>query len=158
MISGDVRLKGTVAYVHQEPWIQHDTVCNNILFGKPMDQVLYENVISVCELKEDIGQLPAGDNTEIGERGINLSGGQKQRIALARAIYSQSEIYLFDDPLSAVDFRVGKQIFENAIGPNGMLCDKTRILVTHDIYCVEAADEVYKLERCGFMRKIKSYQ
>lgn len=105
----------------------------NILFGKPLNNRFYNQVIDACALREDIKFLPAGDQTEIGERGINLSGGQKQRIALARAIYSKSRIYLFDDPLSAVDTHVGQHLFENIIGPKGLLQNATRLLVTHSI-------------------------
>lgn len=94
-------------------------------------QVLYKKVIESCALKEDLKQLPDGDDTEIGEKGINLSGGQKARIALARAVYQSKDVYFLDDPLSAVDAHVGKHIFDNVIGPNGMLSHTTRILVTN---------------------------
>jgi ABC-type transport system involved in cytochrome bd biosynthesis fused ATPase/permease subunit len=152
--SGEVRLSGSVAYVPQEPWIQHATIRDNILFGQQMDENFYRTVIDACELREDLDALPNGDATEIGERGINLSGGQKQRIALARAIYRQADIYLLDDPLSAVDYQVGRRIFDQAIGPNGLLRGKARILVTHDIHAVEAATEVYELKACGQLRKL----
>lgn len=89
--------------------------------------------------------LPAGDQTEIGEKGINLSGGQKQRVALARAVYNDSENYFLDDPLSAVDSHVGKHIFENVIGPNGLLKKKTRILVTHSITYLPEVDNIIVL-------------
>lgn len=114
-------LQGTVAYVSQQAFIQHATLKDNILFGKMLDKSLYEKVIDSCELNTDLKSLPAGDKTEIGDKGLNLSGGQKQRISLARAAYSNSDIYLFDDPLSAVDFHVGTQIFEKLIGPKSML-------------------------------------
>lgn len=86
--------------------------------------------------------LPAGDQTEIGEKGINLSGGQKQRVSLARAVYSKSDIYLLDDPLSAVDAHVGKHIFENLIGSRGLMKRKTRILVTHGITYLPEVDYI----------------
>lgn len=93
--------QGNLAYVAQQAWIQNATVRENILFGKPYDPAKYERVIEACALKPDLEILPGGDKTEIGEKGINLSGGQKQRIALARAVYSNADVYLFDDPLSA---------------------------------------------------------
>lgn len=123
-IHGQVSVNGTISYVAQQAWIQNETVRNNILFGKEMNKELYEKVLESCALVNDLKILPAGDMTEIGERGINLSGGQKQRISLARAVYSNLDIYLLDDTLSAVDAHVGKHIFTNVIGPNGMLKDK----------------------------------
>lgn len=98
-----------------------------------------------CALNPDLKMLPAGDQTEIGEKGINLSGGQKQRVALARAVYNDSENYFLDDPLSAVDSHVGKHIFENVIGPNGLLKKKTRILVTHSITYLPEVDNIIVL-------------
>ena len=89
------------AYVPQQAWIQNTSLKNNILFGKDFDQNLYQRVIKCCALKPDLDILPGGDETEIGEKGINLSGGQKQRVSLARACYSSADLFLFDDPLSA---------------------------------------------------------
>ena len=96
-ISGDLRL----AYVSQQAWIQNSTVRGNILFGTQYDAAKYQKVIEACALKPDLEMLTAGDQTEIGEKGINLSGGQKQRVSIARACYSNSDLYLFDDPLSS---------------------------------------------------------
>lgn len=121
---GRININGSVAYVPQLAWIQNETVKNNILFGSRFDQSLYDRVLAACSLTTDLAIMPAGDKTEIGEKGINLSGGQKQRISLARAVYSDADIYMLDDPLSAVDSHVGKHIFDNVIGPNGMLKDK----------------------------------
>ena len=97
---------------------------NNIVFGKHFEDALYQKVITSCALKTDLDILPAGDLTEIGEKGINLSGGQKQRISLARSVYTDTDIYILDDPLSAVDAHVGKHLFEKVIGPDGMLKKK----------------------------------
>ena len=94
------------AYVPQQAWIQNTSLKNNILFGKDFDQNLYQSIINCCALKPDIEILPGGDETEIGEKGINLSGGQKQRVSLARACYSRADLYLFDDPLSAGLFKI----------------------------------------------------
>lgn len=107
-----------------------------------MNRTLYDRVIEACALTPDFKMLPAGDQTEIGEKGINLSGGQKQRVALARAVYNDSDNYFLDDPLSAVDAHVGKHIFENVIGPNGVLKKKTRILVTHGITYLPEVDNI----------------
>ena len=95
----------------QQAWIQNMTLRDNILFRSKYKEDKYNEILEACALNADMDVLPAGDKTEIGENGINLSGGQKQRISLARAVYSDSEIYLFDDPLSAVDAHVGKHIF-----------------------------------------------
>ena len=119
-----INTHGKIAYVAQQAWIMNATLKDNILFGNQFDPDLYQRVVSACELLTDIALLPAGDETEIGEKGINLSGGQKQRVSLARAVYSRADLYLFDDPLSAVDAHVGKSIFENVMGPRGMLSDK----------------------------------
>lgn len=103
-------------------------------------------MIEACALTPDFKMLPAGDQTEIGEKGINLSGGQKQRVALARAVYNDSENYFLDDPLSAVDSHVGKHIFEKVIGPNGLLKKKTRVLVTHGITYLPEVDNIIVLK------------
>lgn len=140
--SGAVNVDGSLAFVSQLAWIQNETLMNNILFGRTLNKELYDKVIHACALTSDLSMLPAGDQTEIGEKGINLSGGQKQRVALARAVYSGAEIFILDDPLSAVDSHVGKHIFENIIGENGMLKGKTRFLVTHAISYLPKMDEI----------------
>lgn len=96
----------------QSPWIQHGTIEENILFGLPMDRERYDDILQACALEMDIAQLDYGDQTEIGERGINLSGGQKQRIQLARAVYQNCDIYLLDDIFSALDAHTGSKIFQ----------------------------------------------
>uniref|UniRef100_A0A914CYF4 ABC transmembrane type-1 domain-containing protein n=1 Tax=Acrobeloides nanus TaxID=290746 RepID=A0A914CYF4_9BILA len=112
---GYVSLRGRVAYVPQQAWIQNLSLKSNILFNQEFNEKLYKKVLEACSLAQDLESLPAGDATEIGEKGINLSGGQKQRVSLARALYSDSDIYLLDDSLAAVDAHVGKSIFENVI-------------------------------------------
>ncbi|CAB3397220.1 unnamed protein product [Caenorhabditis bovis] len=141
-LKGRIGLSGKVAYVPQQPWIQNMTLKDNIVFGKPFDRKKYDEVLYACALKADIKILPAGDQTEIGEKGINLSGGQKARVSLARAVYQNLDVYLLDDPLSAVDAHVGRHIFEKVIGPNGLLREKTRILVTHGLTYTKFADEI----------------
>ncbi|KAL0362910.1 UNVERIFIED_CONTAM: ABC transporter C family member 3, partial [Sesamum calycinum] len=115
-ISGVIRLSGTTAYVAQSPWIQSGKIEENILFGKDMDRQRYDRVLEACSLKKDLEILSFGDQTVIGERGINLSGGQKQRIQIARALYQDANIYLFDDPFSAVDAHTGTHIFNVSTG------------------------------------------
>ncbi|XP_054263384.1 multidrug resistance-associated protein 1 isoform X4 [Macrosteles quadrilineatus] len=145
-ITGRVNTKGSIAYVPQQAWIQNATLKDNILFGKSCEPTNYTKVVRACALQQDFDMLPAADMTEIGEKGINLSGGQKQRVSLARAVYSDSDVYLLDDPLSAVDSHVGKHIFDNVIGPKGLLKRKTRILVTHAITYLPEADLILVLK------------
>ncbi|XP_049277103.1 multidrug resistance-associated protein 1 isoform X3 [Anopheles funestus] len=156
-VSGRVNTLGRIAYVSQQAWIQNATLKDNILFGKPMDQRRYNRVIEACALKPDIEMLPGGDMTEIGEKGINLSGGQKQRVSLARAVYNDADVYFLDDPLSAVDSHVGKHIFEQVIGPTGLLALKTRVLVTHGITYLPNTDKIYVL-REGEVSESGTYQ
>lgn len=145
-ISGLVNTVGSIAYVPQQAWLRNCSLRENILFGKPYDRKKYQSIIQACALKADIDMLSAGDQTEIGEKGINLSGGQKQRISLARAVYADTDIYLFDDPLSAVDSHVGKHIFEEVIGPDGILSNKTKILVTHGVVFLPQVDNIYVMK------------
>eukprot|EP00055_Hartaetosiga_balthica_P015720 m.95054 g.95054 ORF g.95054 m.95054 type:complete len:1356 (-) comp8936_c0_seq4:1185-5252(-) len=137
---GHAKLRGRISYVSQQAWIQSDTLINNILFGAKLDRDVYDRVVECCSLRRDLEVLPAGENTEIGERGINVSGGQKQRISLARAVYANHDIYLLDDPLSAVDAHVGKSIFEDCI--QGQLKEKTVLLVTHQLQYLPRCDRV----------------
>nr|CAB3219628.1 multidrug resistance-associated protein 1-like [Phallusia mammillata] len=153
---GYVAVRGSIAYVPQQAWIQNLSVRDNITFGKKLDVCRYEEIVEACELKLDFSMLPAGDQTEIGERGINLSGGQKQRVAIARAVYQDKQIYLFDDPLSSVDSHVEKRIFENVIGPNGCLKSKTRLLVTHGLTHLSQVDKIYVLKN-GMISEVGHY-
>ncbi|GFR84872.1 multidrug resistance-associated protein 1 [Elysia marginata] len=142
---GSVFVRGSVAYVAQQAWIQNDTLQKNILFNNSLDEQRYQQVVNACALRPDLQLLASGDQTEIGEKGINLSGGQKQRVSLARAVYANSDVYLLDDPLSAVDSHVGKQLFDEVIGPEGMLKGKTRVLVTHGISFLPQVDKIIVL-------------
>ncbi|XP_014278688.1 multidrug resistance-associated protein 1 [Halyomorpha halys] len=156
-VSGRVNTRGSVAYVPQLAWIQNCTLQDNILFGKTLDNKKYHKVINACALKKDLEMLPGGDQTEIGEKGINVSGGQKQRISLARAVYADCDVYFLDDPLSAVDSHVGKHIFENVIGPSGVLRNKTRLLVTHSITFLPDTDMIVVLKD-GSVSEIGTYR
>ena len=135
-----VYINGSIAYVCQTPFIQNNTLKNNILFFHEFNAEKYNKVLKISELLPDLEILKGGDMTEIGERGINLSGGQKARVSIARALYSDSDIYLLDDPISALDAHVGRNIINN------VLCDylknKTRILVTHAIQYSDRADRI----------------
>jgi ABC-type multidrug transport system fused ATPase/permease subunit len=156
-LHGYVGINGQVAYVPQQPWILNMSLRENITFGRNYVGSFYDKVIETCELKPDLAILPKGDQTEIGEKGINLSGGQKARVSLARAVYQNADVYLLDDSLSAVDSHVGKNIFENVIGPNGMLRDKTRILVTHGITFLKEVDTIVHIDD-GKILEIGSYE
>ncbi|KAM4045857.1 ATP-binding cassette sub-family C member 2-like [Anomaloglossus baeobatrachus] len=145
-LEGSVQRQGSVAYVSQQAWIQNALFQENILFGQPLNKAFYESVLEACALLPDLELLPHGDQTEIGERGVNLSGGQKQRVSLARAVYNNADIYLLDDPLSAVDVHVGKHLFDKAIGHNGLLKNKTRILVTHSLTVLPLVDLIVVME------------
>uniref|UniRef100_D3ZIZ6 ATP binding cassette subfamily C member 12 n=1 Tax=Rattus norvegicus TaxID=10116 RepID=D3ZIZ6_RAT len=141
---GVVAVSGPLAYVSQQAWIFHGNVRENILFGEKYNHQRYQHTVHVCGLQKDLNSLPYGDLTEIGERGVNLSGGQRQRISLARAVYANRQLYLLDDPLSAVDAHVGKHVFEECIKKT--LKGKTVVLVTHQLQFLESCDEVILLE------------
>uniref|UniRef100_A0A8D2L3E2 Uncharacterized protein n=1 Tax=Varanus komodoensis TaxID=61221 RepID=A0A8D2L3E2_VARKO len=155
-MEGIAQRKGSVAYVSQQAWIQNSTLQENILFGSELNKHYYERVLEACALLPDLEQLPVGDQTEIGERGVNISGGQKQRVSLARAVYSNADLYLLDDPLSAVDVHVGKHLFEEVIGPSGLLKNKTRILVTHNLTLLPQSDIIVVME-AGRIIELGSY-
>ncbi|KAI0840539.1 P-loop containing nucleoside triphosphate hydrolase protein [Hypoxylon sp. FL0890] len=145
-VEGDVRVQGSIAYVAQQPWIMNATVKENIIFGYRYDSNFYERTVKACALLADFAQLPDGDETVVGERGISLSGGQKARVALARAVYARADIYLLDDCLSAVDSHVGRHIIENVLGSRGLLNSKCRILATNAISVLSEADYIYQLK------------
>ncbi|KAI5431005.1 Multidrug resistance-associated protein 7, variant 3 [Lathyrus oleraceus] len=131
---------GKFAYVSQTTWIQTGSIRDNILFGSPMDAQKYQKTLQRSSLEKDLELLPHGDLTEIGERGVNLSGGQKQRIQLARALYQDADIYLLDDPFSAVDAHTATNLFNEYIMEG--LAEKTVLLVTHQVDFLPAFDFV----------------
>uniref|UniRef100_A0A3Q2TB68 Cystic fibrosis transmembrane conductance regulator n=1 Tax=Fundulus heteroclitus TaxID=8078 RepID=A0A3Q2TB68_FUNHE len=141
---GVLNVRGQLTYAAQQPWVFPGTIRSNILFGKDLEPKKYERVIKACALKRDLELLPDGDQTVIGDRGATLSGGQKARVNLARAVYQDADIYLLDDPLSAVDAEVGRHLFEQCIC--GLLKTKPRILVTHQLQYLKAADQILVLK------------
>ncbi|KAG0327662.1 hypothetical protein BG004_002731, partial [Podila humilis] len=157
-LQGTVKVYGdTIAYVPQQAWIINATLRDNVLLGKAFDKEKYDRIVYAAGLAPDFAMLPAGDHTEIGERGINLSGGQKQRVSLARVAYQDADVYLLDDPLSAVDAHVDRHLWNNLIGPHGLLKDKTRILVTHGIHHLEHVDQIVVL-KVGTISETGQYQ
>lgn len=146
-IQGRIATQGSIAYVAQQAWIQNLSLKDNILFGQTYDLEKYNKVIDGCALKADLAMLANADDTEIGENGINLSGGQKQRVNLARAVYSSADIFLLDDPLSAVDVHVSKHIFERIIGKGGLLQGKTRLWVTNNLTYLSQVDQIIVIDQ-----------
>jgi ABC-type multidrug transport system fused ATPase/permease subunit len=142
--NGEVTACGSIAYCDQKPWVLNATVEDNILFGEELDMQKFDNSVHAACLEDDITVLPGGIKTEIGEKGINLSGGQKARVALARAVYKDADVYLLDDPLSAVDAHVGQHMFQDCI--RGVLGGKTRVLVTHHVHFLNDVDKIIVLE------------
>ncbi|XP_027198223.2 ATP-binding cassette sub-family C member 4-like [Dermatophagoides pteronyssinus] len=141
---GSIKLNGRIAYVAQDPWIVNGSIRDNILFGSEYDKNKYKTIIDVCGMQYDLEQLPHGDRSLVGERGVSLSGGQKIRLTLARALYSEADIYLLDDPLSAVDVKVANHIFERCI--MNYLKSKTIILVTHQSQFIKNASKILVLD------------
>nr|QNH67884.1 ATP-binding cassette transporter subfamily C member 4 X1 [Brachionus rotundiformis] len=139
--SGKIFKNGKMFYLTQQPWVFTASIRQNITFGMPYVKEKFDKIVDVCSLKKDLELLTYGEQTLVGEKGINLSGGQRARICLARALYSEADIFLFDDTLSAVDGTVAKNIMKNCI--NGYLKEKTRILITHQVHHLETADKIY---------------
>ena len=140
LLSGSVSCRGKIAWVGQQQWVFSGTVRENILFGEKFDPNRYCLTIEACDLIKDFQRFPDGDMTLVGERGIVLSGGQRARVELARAVYSNADIYLLDDPLSAVDAKVGQHIFKTCV--HGLLRKSTRIIVTHNLQALRDADDI----------------
>ncbi|OLY82924.1 Multidrug resistance-associated protein 4 [Smittium mucronatum] len=146
-----------VAYASQSPWIFGGTVKENILFGNTYEESWFNTVVNACTLDKDFIAFEKRENTLIGEKGATLSGGQKARVALARAIYTRANVYLLDDPLSAVDPKVARHLFDHVI--KGLLKKKTVILVTHQLQLVYGCDKIILLEdgciaECGLPNSI----
>ena len=141
--NGAITFKGTAVYVPQIAWIFSGTIKENILFGEQYEEWKYNRVIEACSLTEDIEKFPDCDQTIVGERGVVLSGGQRARVSLARAVYAEGELYLLDDPLTAVDFKVANHIFKECI--KGLLRQKTRLITSHQEKVMREADNIIVL-------------
>ena len=150
-VSGSVTFQGTISYAHQTAWAFSGTIRENILFGLPYDEPKYTRVIESCALADDILQFPDGDQTFVGERGEVLSGGQRARISLARAVYADADLYLLDDPISAVNLQVGQHIFDKCI--KDLLGNKTRVLISHQEQHMKEADQVIVLYKGSVLDK-----
>lgn len=143
MEQGSINVNGNVSYASQESWLFGGSIRQNILFGETWDFNRYDRVIKACALERDFTILPKGDNTIIGAGGSGLSGGQKARINLARAVYRKAAMYLLDDPLSAMDAHVSRQIFDNCI--KDYLKKSVVILATHQLQYLQQADQIIVL-------------
>jgi len=154
-IKGISKVQGRLAYAPQEPWIFSGTVRQNILCGLVFNVTRYSQVVKAAALESDLSKFPHGDETQVGEKGISLSGGQKARIGLARCLYIDADIYLLDDPLSAVDVHVGRRIFDNAI--NGFLQGKIRVLATHQLQYLKNVDQTLVLEGVCTYKQIQQF-
>ncbi|KAL3283027.1 hypothetical protein HHI36_006186 [Cryptolaemus montrouzieri] len=152
---GNVDVRGVISYASQEPWLFSGTIRQNILFGRDFNKKRYQEVCFVCALNADFKLLPQGDKTMVGEKGSALSGGQRARVNLARAIYKEADIYILDDPLSAVDTRVGQHLFHECI--IGYIADKIVLLVTHQLQYLEDADQIV-LMKDGSIEAIGDYE
>ncbi|KAL1501385.1 hypothetical protein ABEB36_006713 [Hypothenemus hampei] len=157
LVSGKIKVNGRISYASQEPWVFAATLRQNILFGSDYDKKRYQDVVRACALEKDFEQFEHGDLSIVGDRGASLSGGQKARINLARAVYRDADIYLLDDPLSAVDIHVSKHLYDLCI--NGYLSNKTRILVTHQVHHLKNADHIIilnngRIENEGTFRQL----
>lgn len=148
ILEGNRLVIGKIAYCSQEPWIFNGSIRQLILCGKEMNFDRYNQVIQATALDKDLSQLPDGDSSIIGEDGVSLSGGQKARVNLARCLYLEADIYLLDDPLSAVDAHVASHIFQHAI--KNLLRDKICVLVSHQLQRLKAMDFVLLLDSVYF--------
>jgi ATP-binding cassette subfamily C (CFTR/MRP) protein 4 len=155
LLQGSLQVGGSISYASQQPWLFGGSVRDNILFGEALDKHKYDEIVRACALEHDFAVLPFGDRTLVGERGVMLSGGQKARINLARAVYKDADLYLLDDPLSAVDAHVGKQLFDNCI--KYYLRNKSTVLVTHQLQYLGGADVIHLMEN-GKLTTSGSYQ
>ena len=154
-VEGEIFCSGRMAYVSQIPWLFSGTIRENITFGKELNEERYLQIVSACGLQEDFELFPSGDLTLIGQRGISLSGGQRARVSLARAVYDEADIYLLDDPLSAVDAKVSEHIFTKCIC--GLLANRPRLLVIHQLQYLNHVDHVIVMDK-GMISNQGSFQ
>ena len=143
--SGAITHSGSIAYVPQLPWVFSGTLQENITFGKSFDSVRYQRIIEACSLQIDFDEFSRGDLTNIGQRGVSLSGGQRARVCLARALYTDADIFLLDDPLSAVDVQVANHLYKECI--RGVLSEKSCVLATHQHHFLKSADDILVMKQ-----------
>ncbi|TFK51703.1 multidrug resistance-associated ABC transporter [Heliocybe sulcata] len=155
-VEGDVTVRGAVSYAPQNPWIMSASIRDNILFSHEYEEDFYNLVLDACALRQDLALFAEGDMTVVGEKGITMSGGQRARVSLARAIYARSDLILLDDVLAAVDAHVARHVFDQVIGPNGLLASKARILVTNSIAFLKHFDQLIFMRR-GIVLESGSY-
>ena len=149
--SGNIICSGSIGYVPQTAWVFSGTLRDNVLFGEPYNEKKYSEVIDACALREDINRFPNGDFTFVGEHGVVMSGGQRARVSLARAVYANTDVYLLDDPLSAVDAKVSEHIFNQCICK--LLQDKIVILATYAEKHMKTANQVVFLHKGSVLGK-----
>ncbi|XP_055986851.1 ATP-binding cassette sub-family C member 8 isoform X1 [Sorex fumeus] len=156
----DVRRRGPVAYASQKPWLLNATVEENITFESPFNKQRYKMVIEACSLQPDIDILPHGDQTQIGERGINLSGGQRQRISVARALYQHTNVVFLDDPFSALDVHLSDHLMQAGILELLRDDKRTVVLVTHKLQYLPHADWIIAMKDGTIQREgtLKDFQ
>ena len=152
LLKGKISCHGKVSWLGQQPWVFSGTMRENILFGQPFDQQRYHAILQACDLQRDLQRLADADMTLVGERGIVLSGGQRTRVGLARALYSDADIYLFDDPFSALDKKVGYHVFKTCI--TDLLCDKTRLVATHNLEILRNAENIVLMKEGSRLEKV----
>ncbi|EPQ56430.1 multidrug resistance-associated ABC transporter [Gloeophyllum trabeum ATCC 11539] len=152
-VEGEVVVHGNVSYAPQNPWIMSASIRDNILFSHEYEEGFYNLVLDACALRQDLALFPDGDLTVVGEKGITMSGGQRARVSLARAVYARADLILLDDVLAAVDAHVARHVFDQVIGPNGLLASKARILVTNSIAFLKHFDQIVFMRRGIILEK-----
>ena len=149
-LQGHISSRGKLSWVGQQPWVFSGIIRENILFGEPFDPQRYHMILRACNLDKDMQRFPDADTTLVGERGIVLSGGQRARVGLARALYSDADIYLLDDSLSVLDSKVGYHIFKTCVIE--LLCDKTRLMTTHNLKILKEADNIVAMKETSILQ------
>ncbi|OMJ15886.1 Metal resistance protein YCF1, partial [Smittium culicis] len=152
---GTIQINGKIAYTSQQPWLLNSTILENITFGNKVDHDFFQKVIRVCGLEDDLKSFADGELTVVGENGAKLSGGQRARVSIARAVYSRADLYLFDDPLAALDSKMAYSLFDKVFGQNGILKNRTRIISTNNISFLNRFDSVIVLQNGNIVEQGK---
>ncbi|OMJ25749.1 Multidrug resistance-associated protein 1, partial [Smittium culicis] len=143
---GTIQINGKIAYTSQQPWLLNSTILENVTFGNKIDHDFFQKVIRACGLEDDLKSFADGELTVVGENGSKLSGGQRARVSIARAVYSRADLYLFDDPLAALDSKMAYSLFDKVFGQNGILKNRTRIITTNNVSFLNRFDSVIVLQ------------